>query len=694
MKITRQFVRRFGALALGVGVIATTVMVGGKAQALATTGVIDLRISAGIDDAEQRGRTRMSMTSTDLEMSIDGSTVQIVGLHYPAIAIPAGATITEAWVQFTVDETSGKATTLSIYGDGVDNSAAFSTAPSDLSLRASTAAAVAWTPPAWTAIDAAGTGERTPTLSAVIQEIVSRPGWAPGNAISLLVAGTGTRTARAYESDPTKTPLLHVAYTTEQGPPLPVTTVPATTLPPPATAPASTTPAPATTTPAPVTTAAASTTPAPATTSPAPVTTAAATTIPAPSTTAPRVTTTVAQPTTTGTPSGPSGYTGPTTGAAGSIVPGTYVESPNRIGPFGDKNGNLYFIIELPEAQLTPWMRILKSSDGGRTWAEVDAGNRPSARDLEAVDVQQDKATGELYILQQRSGGTVYYHEFHTSDHASTPDHWAVTDEQPGTDLAPTEQSVAVGHRSDGTTIAVYALMDGSEQHLAVKVRSAAGKWSAQAIVDRSVGTVYDVVGIVTGDSTFHLWYSSVTTGKLYYRTFAASGAISAAQVAASDVGTGSASAIRSPILPPVTYADAAGRTVVVVGYATAGGIVKTITYVNGVVTRTDVASDRAVARDKGTSRQAIASLVNDGSTLYLVYSEAASLDIWTDRNVGGAGWETDFNRLKGVTAHWIRAGVFTHNKANGGRRVLGWIWDMGSDGHVGDSRYDEVALA
>ncbi len=374
-------------------------------------------------------------------------------------------------------------------------------------------------------------------------------------------------------------------------------------------------------------------------------------------------------------------------------MPGTWVESPNRIGPFGDKNGNLYFIIELPEAQLTPWMRILKSSDGGRKWVEVDAGNRPSARDLEAVDVQQDKATGVLHILQQRSGGTVYYHEFHTSDHPSTPDHWAVTDEQPGTDLAPTEQSVAIGHPSDGTTIAVYALMDGSEQHLAVKVRSAAGKWSAQAIVDKSVGTVYGVVGIATPDDTFHLWYSSVTTGKLYYRTFAASGAISATQVVATDLGTGSSSAIRSPILPPVTYADASGRTVVVVGYSTSAGIIKTVTYVAGVVSRTDVASDRAVARDKGTSRQAIASLVNDGSTLYLVYTDASSLDIWTDRNVGGAGWEADFYRLKNVTAHWIRAGVFTHNKTNGGRRALGWIWDMGSDGHVGDSRYDEVSL-
>ena len=330
MKITQQSLRRFGALTLGAGVVAVTVMAGGKAQAIAATGVIDLRISAGIDDAEQRGRTRMSMTSTDLEMSTDGSTVQIVGLHYPAVAIPIGATITEAWVQFTVDETSARATTLSIYGEGVDDSAAFSIASSDLSLRASTAAVVAWVPPAWTAIDAAGAGERTPSLSAIIQEIVSRPGWAPGNAISLLAAGTGTRTARAYESDPTKAPLLHIAYTTEQGPP-PVTTLPVTTLAPPPTAPATTIPAPTTT--------------LPVTTIPAPTTT-----MPKVTTTSPPATTAVAQPTTTNpVPSGPSGYTGPTTGASGSIVPGTYVESPNRIGPFGDKNGNLYFIIELPD---------------------------------------------------------------------------------------------------------------------------------------------------------------------------------------------------------------------------------------------------------------------------------------------------------------------------------------------------------
>ena len=54
----------------------------------------------------------------------------------------------------------------------------------------------------------------TPDLGAVVQEIVSRPGWAAGNAVVLIVSGTGHRTARAYDGKPAGAPVLHLEYTT------------------------------------------------------------------------------------------------------------------------------------------------------------------------------------------------------------------------------------------------------------------------------------------------------------------------------------------------------------------------------------------------------------------------------------------------------------------------------------------------
>jgi hypothetical protein len=47
----------------------------------------------------------------------------------------------------------------------------------------------------------------------VIQEIVSRPGWVSGNALALIVTGSGKRTAESFNGDAAGAALLHVEYT-------------------------------------------------------------------------------------------------------------------------------------------------------------------------------------------------------------------------------------------------------------------------------------------------------------------------------------------------------------------------------------------------------------------------------------------------------------------------------------------------
>jgi hypothetical protein len=46
----------------------------------------------------------------------------------------------------------------------------------------------------------------------VLQEIVSQAGWASGNSVSIIVTGSGKRTAEAF--DGTRGPLLHIEYAT------------------------------------------------------------------------------------------------------------------------------------------------------------------------------------------------------------------------------------------------------------------------------------------------------------------------------------------------------------------------------------------------------------------------------------------------------------------------------------------------
>ena len=113
-------------------------------------------------------------------------------------------------VQFTVDEIGKKAVTLGLRAERADNSPPIATSAFNISSRLRTSASVAWSPPAWTTVGAAGAGQLTPNLAPVVQEVVDRPGWAPGNALTVIAAGTGRRIATSFEAG--APPVLHVEY--------------------------------------------------------------------------------------------------------------------------------------------------------------------------------------------------------------------------------------------------------------------------------------------------------------------------------------------------------------------------------------------------------------------------------------------------------------------------------------------------
>jgi hypothetical protein len=171
------------------------------------------RIAFGTDDVEERGSGSMSMDSSDLELVTDGSTIQTVGLRFLGIDIPPGAIITSAYIQFQTDEVTIGAASLLIRGEDVGDAAAFTSAAFDASSRLRTDASVGWTPAAWSTVGQAGVDQRTPDITAIVQEIVSRSDWAALNDIVLLITGSGSRTAEAFESGAATAPLLHIEYT-------------------------------------------------------------------------------------------------------------------------------------------------------------------------------------------------------------------------------------------------------------------------------------------------------------------------------------------------------------------------------------------------------------------------------------------------------------------------------------------------
>jgi hypothetical protein len=184
------------------------------------SGTVERRVATGADDAEEGATGATDLSSSDLELVYDGSN-QTVGMRFTNVTLAPGAVITSAWIQFETDEAKSEATSLAIRGQAADDAAAFTSGAGNLSTRPRTAASVSWSPSAWSLIGEAGPNQRTPELRTLIQEIVSRPGWASGNALAIIVTGTGRRTARAYEGDATGAALLHIEYGDGEPPPPP-----------------------------------------------------------------------------------------------------------------------------------------------------------------------------------------------------------------------------------------------------------------------------------------------------------------------------------------------------------------------------------------------------------------------------------------------------------------------------------------
>ena len=154
----------------------------------------------------------MNITSTDLEMVLDGTVTQVVGLRFQNLTIPASAVITSAHIQFTVDETGSTPTLLTFAGHASDNAPVFATTAANISSRTRTTATVDWAPVPWTVANEAGPNQLTPNLASIVQEITSRPGWSLGNAMVFVITGSGTRIASAYDDGPAVAARLIVTY--------------------------------------------------------------------------------------------------------------------------------------------------------------------------------------------------------------------------------------------------------------------------------------------------------------------------------------------------------------------------------------------------------------------------------------------------------------------------------------------------
>jgi hypothetical protein len=177
--------------------------------------MITAQIEEDDDDVEERALDgEMSLHSSDLELGYDGRRRQIVGLRFNELIIPPGATIHQAYIQFTVEDVKRSNAQLTITGQNTGDAPVFTDEDYDASSRDRTIAMVDWTVPDWPDEGASGEDQRTPNLRDIVQEIVSRPDWQAGNSMAFLIEGTGTRSADSRDGSKDYAPKLVISYTT------------------------------------------------------------------------------------------------------------------------------------------------------------------------------------------------------------------------------------------------------------------------------------------------------------------------------------------------------------------------------------------------------------------------------------------------------------------------------------------------
>ncbi len=169
------------------------------------------QVSSGADDVEEFAASgNIKVSSGDLDLMDDNGTVfSAVGIRIADIRIPNNANITNAYFQFVADETNEEATSLTISAEAVGNAQPIPTDAYAITSKIKTNASANWSEiPTWTA----GNTYLSDDISVVIQELVNRPDWQNGNAMTFIFEGTGTRTPEAFEGGWIVAPKLVVDY--------------------------------------------------------------------------------------------------------------------------------------------------------------------------------------------------------------------------------------------------------------------------------------------------------------------------------------------------------------------------------------------------------------------------------------------------------------------------------------------------
>jgi hypothetical protein len=380
-----------------------------------------------------------------------------------------------------------------------------------------------------------------------------------------------------------------------------------------------------------------------------------------------------------------------TVAAVDGLIGGCMPETPNEIGPFKASDGDLFVLVEYTE--FWPHAAMMRSTDGGKYWAPVDisVNPNPTNTDFKSVDIVQVSDT--LYILHH-DGTAVYLHEFNMATHV-----WGTVDQTVVASASPTVPSCKLFvEPASGDMLAFYTITDGSEQRGRGIIDAGSG-WGSTFNMDQEAG--YDewwISGVYDATNKYANIVYKVDNGSasyIYHKQYRYNAGDWDEELYRGEIdsGVGLGADERAPFGSPVFWIDGSTRKLMVL-YKDSDDKLYSVRVDNeGTPAAPKAVSTGTVRFDVASSRHVAGDIVLDGSDQHAFWSDGSTKDIFRDFAINDGGWTTDTEEKDNASVDWLRARVFTHSSGNGGKTVVGYIYDNGSDGYNGLINYDEYVI-
>lgn len=352
---------------------------------------------------------------------------------------------------------------------------------------------------------------------------------------------------------------------------------------------------------------------------------------------------------------------------------GTFVETPARIGPWENSRGELYFIMEPTETDNV--FMIVKSSDGGQSWFEVDADHRPRADDLEGVGSILS-ANGIIHIVHQTSDA-VFHHAFATTDHHGMQDRWIIDSQVIATPQEPPTQVADIALRPDGCLVVAYGA--GSSLHLCI--RETNGSWGAAIPVDpQNPHGLTSPSLVCRPDGTVEIAYKSMD-GKGWCRQLLPDNSLTPPQLFAKDLGISESESIA---ILPLVYLHAI-ETTVAVFRKTDGYLYQSRRSPDNRWSKPARVSDRLVVTNAVDSDQAGADVVAFGNQLWIAFIAQDDRDLYLSVVEDSQPVSAATRIVSKIDGSWVRGQMLDRQTDSPG---YGLIYDAGSQGGSGYNRF------